>query len=87
MTIPKAISDTDDLWSVSDIAERFGKHRSTVWNWIRSGALKSEKYGDNENFHGVRDAELKRFLSIYKIPEKAKPTREKKKKRKNGGRR
>jgi predicted site-specific integrase-resolvase len=29
------------LWSVTTTAKRLGRHRSTVWSWIKHGNLKT----------------------------------------------
>jgi excisionase family DNA binding protein len=63
LTVPKSIAD-DGLLSTSEVAKKLGVHRSTVWLWIRRGALPSEKRGA---FHGVSKKALKTFLSVYKV--------------------
>ena len=78
MTVPKSISESSDLLSTADIAESLGVHRSTVWGWIKSGMLPSEKQGPSGTFHGVKPSALKRFLSMYQIePKKQKRGRKK----------
>jgi excisionase family DNA binding protein len=63
MTVPKTIAYAG-LLSTSQVAKQVGVHRSTVWNWIKSGMLPSELHG---SFHGVRPMALKRLLSRYDI--------------------
>jgi excisionase family DNA binding protein len=76
MTVPKSISD-DGLLSTSQVAEKLGVHRSTVWLYIHRGALASEKHG---SFHGVRPAALLKFQNFYKLDDREQPTRKKRKK-------
>ena len=79
MTIPKTISDNEQLLSTADIARELGVHRSTVWGWIKNEMLTSKKHG---SFHGVTPAALKRFLGHYHIdpsPPKRKPSKRTKK--------
>jgi len=66
MTIPKSISD-GELLSTSDVADKLGVHRSTVWLWIKRGMLSSERHG---TFHGVQPKALARFRSLYRIARK-----------------
>ena len=87
MTVPKSISENDDLLSTADVAKELGVHRSTVHGWIKNGMLPSELHGA---FHAVKPADLKRFRSIYNVEAKAnqpdppKKTNGKKRKRKRG---
>jgi len=68
LTVPKAISDST-LLSTSQVAEKLGVHRTTVWLWIKNGALRAERHGA---FHGVTPSALSAFLRIYKIQPKPK---------------
>lgn len=80
MTIPKSISD-GQLLSTTDVAGQLGVHRSTVWLWINRGMLQSKRHGA---FHGVRPADLKRFLSVYEIAPTSKRKRKKNSRTRNG---
>jgi excisionase family DNA binding protein len=78
MTVPKALADKG-LLSTAEVAKQLGVHRSTVWNWIRTGLLPSVEVasGNGRPFHGVDPKALKRFRQIY-------PVMPKKKVKKNG---
>lgn len=74
MTVPKALS-ASGLLSTAEVAEKLGVHRSTVWLWIKSGALAAERRGA---FHGVSPKALRNFRNVYKIA--SRPARKKKSK-------
>lgn len=82
MTLSKSFQGSG-LLATADVARRMGVHRSTVWHWIKTGALKSERHGA---FLGVRQSELDRFSSIYQTaapePRKSKRKAAKSKRRK-----
>lgn len=63
MTVPRGLAE-GGLLSTAEVARICKKHRSTVWLWIKSGALKSTRVGA---FHGVRPDDLREFLKVYKI--------------------
>lgn len=70
MTVPKSISENDNLLSTTQVAEKLGVHRSSVNIWIGEGRLLSEKHG---NFHAVSLKALKKFMSFYSIEPTKKP--------------
>ena len=45
--------------TISELAERIGMSRKTVWGWIRDGKLKSERYGAQ---HRIQEREWQRYL-------------------------
>jgi excisionase family DNA binding protein len=83
MSVPKGIGEDGHL-STAEVAARVGVDRTTVWHWIKTGLLRSVRYGDEKTFHGVNPKEVERFLAIYKIPPpKAKKRAKKKTTKKN----
>jgi excisionase family DNA binding protein len=80
MTLSKSFQ-VSGLIATAEVARQMGVHRSTVWHWIRTGALKAERSG---GFLGIKRGELEKFRSIYQTEATSqKPeTQEKKPKRK-----
>lgn len=68
MTVPKAISAAG-LLSTSQVAEKLDVDRTTVWLWIKNGAMRAKRFG---SFYGVSPQAIKEFCSIYQIPAKKK---------------
>jgi excisionase family DNA binding protein len=64
MTIPLAVGQRG-LLSTSQVANELGVHRSTVWAWVRTGALPAQKLGPKENFFAVRRADMVRFAKLW----------------------
>lgn len=62
MTLSKSFQGSG-LIATTDVARQMGVHRSTVWHWIRTGALKAERSG---GFLGIKPGELDKFRSIYR---------------------
>lgn len=78
MTLSKSFRGSG-LISTSEVARRMSVHRTTVWHWIRTGALKAERSG---GFLGIKPGDLEKFQSIYVTEATAsQPAPEKKKKR------
>lgn len=75
MTIPKSISDDENLLSPSQVAKELGVHRSTVHVWIKGGMLKTERHGV---FLSVSREEVERFRKLYDIAPPPKRRRRKK---------
>jgi len=65
MTLSKSFRGSG-LVSTTEVARQMGVHRSTVWHWIHTGALKAERSG---GFLGIKPAELDKFRSIYRTGE------------------
>lgn len=61
VTVPNTIASRGEL-STSEVAEELQCHRSTVWLYIRSGALKATRHG---KFYGVKRKDLDRFRKLY----------------------
>ena len=55
MTAPGAIKSRG-LLSTGEVAEKMSVHRSTVWQWISSGALKAQKIGPK--YMGIKPSDL-----------------------------
>lgn len=70
MTLPREFTGL----TTGQVAERLGLHRSTVWGWIRSGALPSKKI---RGYESVSEADLEKFLSFYHLT----PPKKRKRKR------
>lgn len=66
------------LLSTTDVAERMGVHRSTVWLWIRNGAMEAKKIG---GFLGIEVAEFEKLSSRYVVSPAASSSSQKKAKR------
>lgn len=76
MSVPKAFAERG-LLSTADVAERLGVHRSTVWWWIDTGVLTSERVGV---FHGVSPDVLQAFIKAWPgLIDKAREQNKKKK--------
>lgn len=54
------------LLSTGDVAKALKVHRSTVWLWIKSGAMTSTTEGQ---FYGVREHDLEVFRATYDMSE------------------
>lgn len=70
MTLSKKFRGSG-LLSTAEVAKELGKHRSTVWLWIRSKMLKSTRI---DGFVGIKRSDLVKFQSVYSVvpePEKA----------------
>lgn len=50
--------------STGEAARRMGVHRSTVWHWISTGALRAEKTG---GVLAIKPADLDRFRAMYSV--------------------
>lgn len=61
MVLSTKFRDTK-LMSTGDVARELGVHRSTVWLWVKSGALPA---GMRNGFHGVRPSDLAKFRAQY----------------------
>lgn len=61
MTLSKSFQ-VSGLLATAEVARQMGVHRSTVWHWIKTGALKCERHG---TFLGVKQSELDRLRAIY----------------------
>lgn len=61
MSVPKAFAERG-LLSTAEVAERVDVHRSTVWWWINTGVLTSERVGV---FHGVSPTVLSAFIKKW----------------------
>jgi excisionase family DNA binding protein len=62
MTAPGAIKERG-LLSTGQVAEKLNVHRSTVWQWINTGALPAKRVG--QRYMGVDPDDLERFEKIY----------------------
>jgi predicted site-specific integrase-resolvase len=49
------------LWSVSTTAKRLGRHRSTVWSWIKNGNLRVVEFK-----HGRRMVTVESVIDLMK---------------------
>ena len=49
-----------DLFSISDVAEKFSMHPNTIRRWIRLGAIVTDK--DENGFWIVSKKEIKKLL-------------------------
>jgi excisionase family DNA binding protein len=74
MVLSTKFRDTK-LMSTGDVARELGVHRSTVWLWVRSGALPA---GMLNGFHGVRPSDLAKFRAQYDTSTTRKQKRKKK---------
>ncbi len=81
MTVPKALADKG-LLSTAEVAKKLSVHRSTVWNWIKTGLLPSVTVaaGDGRPFHGIEPKALARFQKVYVVT----PKKRRKGKKKHG---
>lgn len=61
MSVPKAFAERG-LLSTAEVAERLSVHRSTVWWWIDTKVLASERVGV---FHGVSPDVLRTFIQAW----------------------
>lgn len=61
MTLSKRVHASGKMSTV-DVAELMGVKRSTVWLWIRNGALKAEKIG---HFIAIDPKDVESFRSGY----------------------
>jgi excisionase family DNA binding protein len=52
------------LLSTAEVAKELGKHRSTVWLWIRSKMLKSTRI---DGFVGIKRSDLVKFQNVYSV--------------------
>jgi excisionase family DNA binding protein len=75
VSLPKSISESDELLSTADVAKQLGVHRSTVWMWVKNGMLSSVRHG---SFHGISRKSLERLQGRYTVAERAKPKVKKK---------
>jgi hypothetical protein len=50
--------------STGDVARELSVDRTTVWLWVKSGVLKSSKFGA---FIGVKRSDLAKFRSVYHV--------------------
>lgn len=62
VTAPGAIKSRG-LLSTGEVAEKMSVHRSTVWQWISSGALKAQKIGPK--YMGIKPSDLAEFERRY----------------------
>jgi excisionase family DNA binding protein len=62
MTAPGAIKERG-LLSTGQVAEKLNVHRSTVWQWISTGALPAKRVGIR--YMGVDPADLAAFEKKY----------------------
>jgi excisionase family DNA binding protein len=46
--------------TISDLADRIGMSRKTIWAWVRHGKLKSKRYGAQ---HRIGWADWQQFLA------------------------
>jgi excisionase family DNA binding protein len=61
VTAPKKLRQ-DGYLTAGQVAHKLKVHRSTVWLWIKAGALPSKRIGQ---FRAVDPAALKDFLKVY----------------------
>ena len=61
VTAPKKLADLG-LLTTRQVAKKHKVHRSTVWNWIKSGILRSQRVGQ---FRAVSAADLAKFRTMY----------------------
>ena len=66
MTVPKSLEESG-LLSTSEVAEKLSVHRSTVWNWIKTGLLASSQVSqaDGRPFHGIEPKVLAKFCALH----------------------
>lgn len=67
MTVPKSLGE-GGLLSTSEVAEKLNVHRSTVWNWIKTGLMPSKEVSQGERvrpFHGIDPKELAKFCRLH----------------------
>lgn len=63
MTLSKKFQ-ASGLMSTGDVARKLKVHRSTVWLWIKSGLLKSNK---TNGTIGIKQRDLVKFQSVYHV--------------------
>lgn len=76
MVLPNSFQE-ESLLSTTAVSKELGVHRSTVWGWVRSGALQSTHKG---SFHGISRENLRVFRETYGINENKPPRRKKRRK-------
>jgi excisionase family DNA binding protein len=64
MTAPLTIGKRG-LLSTTEVAAKLCVHRSTVWGWVRSGALRARRLGRKRNFYGIRRDDMERFAQLW----------------------
>jgi len=67
VTVPKSLGE-GGLLSTSEVGEKLGVHRSTVWNWIKTGLLPSKEVSQADGarpFHGVDPKVLAKFCALH----------------------
>lgn len=47
-------------YTISELADRIGMSRKTVWAWVRDGKLKSDRYGSQ---HRISEGDWQQFLA------------------------
>lgn len=67
MVLPKTISGSKKLLSVTAAARELGVHRSTVHVWIRQGVMRTQRHGIH---HSVSRRELERVRKLLGLSQK-----------------
>ena len=56
----------DQCYTMKEVAKFIGVNKSTIWNWISSGKLKSVKFGtEKRSTVRVRKIDLDEFLKDH----------------------
>ena len=62
--------DTQKLYKVSEVAERFQVHHRTVLNWIANGDLAAYKVGNTDAVLRISEGQIQEYLRTRAAPSK-----------------